>query len=237
MAETLSFDLDETKTMFRDLSPHWDQKTLTEKEMENDHAVEREDHQDDQRSDPTAEDQYPNKPRQQQEPTTTEEAVESQACLVVKKKQLLEELEAMIMAGKESIPENCGLDEAGNGGVAEDEEEVKVKPSRRRAKGRRKVLETQNVDLLMAEAQCGDGTKKSYSREVMEVLRFVKMGEQRKMWKNLLNGLDPLVRKEYNTLASSKHHKNVAKKDESPAILSKYLKLLYFILFYNVFVS
>ena len=204
MAETSSFDLDGTQTKFRDLTPHLDKD---KEKPEHDQTMEKEDHQDDQKNNPTAE--------EDQKPSN--EALESQTtCLVVKKKQLFEQLEAMIMRGTAANSEKNG------GEVAE--EEVKRKPSRRMEKRmRKKVIVSQ-----IGETHCGEGAKKVYSREVMDVLRFVKMEEQRKMWKQVLTGLDPVVRKEYDGLASSKHHKKTGKKEEVPSTISKYLGLGFF---------
>ncbi|XP_030509644.2 uncharacterized protein LOC115724493 [Cannabis sativa] len=75
------------------------------------------------------------------------------------------------------------------------------------------------VDELV-NTRGGEGTKKIYSREVMEALRFVNAKEKRKLWKSVLNGLDPVVQKEYINLASSKNHKKTGKKEESPPILN-----------------
>ncbi|PON49377.1 Gem-associated protein [Parasponia andersonii] len=210
MAETSSLDLDEPEpeTKYRDV------------ENKSDRAVEKEDHQHDQKQNPTAEDQTrnPNKPRELEPTTTTtttEEAVESQTCLVVKKKQLLEELEAMIMPVKTSNSDN--------GGVAK--EEVKTKPSGRRLRAMKRAIANQ-----IGETHGGEGTaKRVYSREVMEALRFVKMEQQRKIWENVLTAIGPFGDNETSNLASSKHHKgthfnfgnnqSIGKKEESPAIL------------------
>ncbi|PON63172.1 Gem-associated protein [Trema orientale] len=205
MAGTSSLDLDEPEpeTKFGDF------------ENKSDQAVEKEDHQHDQKQNPTAEDQTPNpnKPRElEPTTTTTEEAVESQTCLVVKKKQLLEELEAMIKASNSD-----------NGGFAK--EEVKTKPSRRRLKAMKRAVANQ-----IGETHGGEGTaKRVYSREAMEALRFVKMEQQRKIWENVLTAIGPFGDNETSNLASSKHHKgthfnfgnnqSIGKKEESPAIL------------------
>lgn len=55
----------------------------------------------------------------------------------------------------------------------------------------------------------GNVGKMRYSRKAMEALRFENVVEQRRMWKNIYNGLGPLVRKEYDFLLSSKQDKNV----------------------------
>lgn len=55
----------------------------------------------------------------------------------------------------------------------------------------------------------GNVGKMRYSRKEMEALRFENVVEQRRTWKNIYNGLGPLVRKEYDFLVSSKQDKNV----------------------------
>ncbi|KAM7253203.1 hypothetical protein ACFE04_008822 [Oxalis oulophora] len=52
-------------------------------------------------------------------------------------------------------------------------------------------------------------TKKIYSREKMEALRYVGVDDQQKLWTSLYNGLAPEVIKEYDTLVATKQPKNV----------------------------
>ncbi|XP_062107741.1 uncharacterized protein LOC133818725 [Humulus lupulus] len=95
----------------------------------------------------------------------------------------------------------------------EDFLEKVVRGSPRRHKGRK------NVALKK-----GDRSKRMYSREEMEALRFVNIVEQRKMWKDVHTGLGPIVRKEYDCLVSSKNQRNFqfnfAKKNEPTSVLS-----------------
>uniref|UniRef100_A0A803Q721 Uncharacterized protein n=1 Tax=Cannabis sativa TaxID=3483 RepID=A0A803Q721_CANSA len=69
----------------------------------------------------------------------------------------------------------------------------------------------------------GERSKRLYSREEMEALRFVNIVEQRKMWKDVHTGLGPIVRKEYDYLVSSKNQKNFqfnfGNKDEPTSVL------------------
>ncbi|GLT96764.1 hypothetical protein SLE2022_143650 [Rubroshorea leprosula] len=55
----------------------------------------------------------------------------------------------------------------------------------------------------------GNPTKKMYSREEMEALRFVDIVEQRKLWSNIHTGLGAAVMREYHDLTSSKHQKSI----------------------------
>ncbi|XP_030520868.1 uncharacterized protein LOC115734288 [Rhodamnia argentea] len=71
----------------------------------------------------------------------------------------------------------------------------------KRAKRDNLVHFDESVDACRTE---GDGTKRRYSREEMEALRFVNISEQRKLWREIYNGLGPVAR-EYANLASSKH--------------------------------
>ncbi|EXB68029.1 Gem-associated protein 2 [Morus notabilis] len=97
-----------------------------------------------------------------------ESSGKSESCLVEKKKkQLLEELEAMI-----STPITPGNEP------------------------RRTDCEEVNETLQKK-------VKVEYSREEMEALRFANMAEQRRIWKNVCNGLAPLAKKEYDGLAAA----------------------------------
>ncbi|XP_062095971.1 uncharacterized protein LOC133801723 [Humulus lupulus] len=199
MAEASSFDLDETDTMVRGLRLRWDDEK-TQNNIDHNRAVDKEDHRDDD------DDQKKNMP--------TTIAVESPTRLAVKKKELLEELEAMLNPG-----ESSHVNTFGNGGVANEELKQTM----------RKALETENVNLSIDEAHCGEGTKRMYSREVMEALRFANMEEQRKMWKHALTELDPVGEVDIDILARSKNHKeiqiscdnqqSIGKKNESATIL------------------
>lgn len=66
-----------------------------------------------------------------------------------------------------------------------------------------------NVNVNVDGNVDGNVEKMRYSRKAMEALRFENVVEQRRMWKNIYNGLGPLVRKEYDFLLSSKQDKNV----------------------------
>lgn len=131
--------------------------------------------------------------------------------------------------------------------LPKDMDEKKVKRSRRREKAVKGVLETdekaksviQMTETRIGGPKNGEGTRIEYTREELEALRFVKIGDQRKMWKDIYLGLGPTVSKEYDNLASSKPLKNIPlncesgkgllKKEELPGLLSKYSNLIHFV--------
>ncbi|XP_060671890.1 uncharacterized protein LOC107422117 [Ziziphus jujuba] len=102
--------------------------------------------------------------------------------------------------------------------LAEGMHEKKVKRSRRKAKGMKKVQEmggknigiTQMTEAHNGRPKNGEGAKTQYNREELEALRFVNIVEQRKMWKDIYVGLGPAVSKEYDDLASYKHQNDPA---------------------------
>ncbi|KAI3887354.1 hypothetical protein MKX03_002758 [Papaver bracteatum] len=51
-----------------------------------------------------------------------------------------------------------------------------------------------------------DGNKQSYSREEMEVLRFVNSYQQRQIWREIYTGLGPIVAKQLNQLAEARQN-------------------------------
>ncbi|XP_021890240.1 uncharacterized protein LOC110808908, partial [Carica papaya] len=61
-----------------------------------------------------------------------------------------------------------------------------------------------------------------YSRKELEDLRFAKIVEQRKLWKDICTALGTKIMREYNDLASNKHQKciqsNFARKEDTSAI-------------------
>lgn len=131
--------------------------------------------------------------------------------------------------------------------IAKDMDEKKVKRSRRRVKGVKKVMETdgkaksvtQVAEAFVEGPKNGERSKIEYTREEMEALRFVNIVEQRKTWKDIYIGLGPAVSKEYDELASSKQQKNIpfncessrrfGKKEELHGLLSKYSNLIHFV--------
>ncbi|KAF3952922.1 hypothetical protein CMV_021576 [Castanea mollissima] len=152
--------------------------------------------------------------------------LEPESLLEVKKKKLLKELEDKINAEKvtdfegswkiEVIDETalievndpCAAEKKGNKNGKQEMDGKKARRSRRKAK---KALEMnggggpKNVLVSGETKKSGDGTKKVYSRKEMEALRFANIAEQRKIWKEIYNGLGAVVAREYEDLASSKH--------------------------------
>ncbi|KAK9903709.1 hypothetical protein M0R45_001036 [Rubus argutus] len=77
---------------------------------------------------------------------------------------------------------------------------------------RKEKLANGKPDMVGVHSQCvknGTGAKITYSRMEMEAMRFVNLAEQRKLWKDVYNGLGPVVAREYDDLAISKHQKNI----------------------------
>ncbi|KAL4632477.1 hypothetical protein ACB092_04G053800 [Castanea dentata] len=152
--------------------------------------------------------------------------LEPESLLEVKKKKLLKELEDKINAEKvtdfegswkiEVIDETalievndpCAAEKKGNKNGKQEMDGKKARRSRRKAK---KALEMnggggpKNVLVSGETKKSGDGTKKVYLRKEMEALRFANIAEQRKIWKEIYNGLGAVVAREYEDLASSKH--------------------------------
>ncbi|XP_010057067.2 uncharacterized protein LOC104444959 [Eucalyptus grandis] len=88
--------------------------------------------------------------------------------------------------------------------VKEAADGKKTKRPRRKGKGAQRENSVHFDEPIDACRTKGDGTKRRYSREEMEALRFVNISEQRKFWREIYNGLGPVAR-EYANLASSKH--------------------------------
>ncbi|KAL5783984.1 hypothetical protein ACOSQ2_006376 [Xanthoceras sorbifolium] len=110
------------------------------------------------------------------------------------------------------------------------------KRSRRMAKDTIRVLGTserlKNITPIMEDQdgglKNGDPSRKMYSREEMEALRFVNIVEQRKLWRAIHAGLELTVSNEYDQLANSKQKNTLlnfdprqrfARKPEAPGIL------------------
>lgn len=114
--------------------------------------------------------------------------------------------------------------------------EKKAKQSRRKGKGKGKdgklVLGTFEkyknfthfLELHNGGKENGDHSKRMYSRKELEDLRFAKIVEQRKLWKDICTALGTKIMREYNDLASNKHQKciqsNFARKEDTSAIPS-----------------
>ncbi|CAL5391835.1 unnamed protein product [Camellia sinensis] len=77
----------------------------------------------------------------------------------------------------------------------------------------------------------GDGTKRAYSREEVEALRFVNLESQQKKWVEVYCGLAPIVAREYDGLIDCNHQKHIqinfdprkqfGKKKKTPAVLGE----------------
>ncbi|XP_050212436.1 uncharacterized protein LOC126664163 isoform X2 [Mercurialis annua] len=88
---------------------------------------------------------------------------------------------------------------------------------RRKRKGVKKGLMVNDEQTKMTHVgndysggQNNGGQVKKFSREEMEALRFVNIVQQRQFWKDIYTGLGDAVVKEYDGLASSRHHQNNA---------------------------
>ncbi|OMO87205.1 Survival motor neuron interacting protein 1 [Corchorus capsularis] len=140
--------------------------------------------------------------------------------------------------------ESFPVSKTGNGSVKDEKNKgkketdgKKSKRSRRKGKNEKIVLgeaeghmvSTRNLQVQNGRKGGYSHSKIMYSRKELEALRFVKVGEQRKFWRDVYNGLGAAVIKEYGDLGSWKHQKNMAlssnpdrfgRKAESPAIMS-----------------
>ncbi|KAI9194160.1 hypothetical protein LWI28_003632 [Acer negundo] len=109
----------------------------------------------------------------------------------------------------------------------------KVKQSRRKAKDTKRYERMKNTTPIMEDQdgslKNGEQSRKMYSRQEMEALRFVNIVEQRKLWNAIYTGLGLEVSNEYDQLANSKQkntllnfdpRKRFSRKLESPGILS-----------------
>lgn len=121
----------------------------------------------------------------------------------------------------------------------EDLEEKKPKRIRRKGKGRKTGSEKAELPAQVVWKN-GDGTKIMYSREEMEALRFVGVAEQRKLWREIYNGLGPVVAREYMSLTGSKHQQKgklvseasqPVKRSHGPGILGEHCHSFFLILF------
>ena len=192
--------------------------------------------------------------------------LEPESLLEVKKKKLLKELEVALMAEDKTnaekvsdfegslkievidetalieVNDQCAAEKKWNKNGKQEMDGKKVKRSRRKAK---KALEMngggrpKNVLVSGETKKSGDGTKKVYSRKEMEALRFANIAEQRKIWKEIYNGLGAVVAREYEDLASSKHvrvnfdpRNRLGMKAEASPILSKFCYFFRFLCCY-----
>ena len=193
--------------------------------------------------------------------------LEPESLLEVKKKKLLKELEVALMAEDKTnaekvsdfegslkievidetalieVNDQCAAEKKWNKNGKQEMDGKKVKRSRRKAK---KALEMngggrpKNVLVSGETKKSGDGTKKVYSRKEMEALRFANIAEQRKIWKEIYNGLGAVVAREYEDLASSKHvrvnfdpRNRLGMKAEASPILSKFCYFFRFLCCYS----
>ncbi|XVE84590.1 hypothetical protein DITRI_Ditri17bG0024800 [Diplodiscus trichospermus] len=135
------------------------------------------------------------------------------------------------------------LSKTGNGSVKnarKEKEEIdskKGKRSRRKGKNAKKALgettrhteSTEIVEVQNGWKESNSQSKIMYSRKQLESLRYAKVVEQRKLWRDVYNGLGTDVIKEYEALGSWKKQKNISlssdtrhrvgRKAESPATL------------------
>ncbi|KAK2665027.1 hypothetical protein Ddye_003601 [Dipteronia dyeriana] len=94
----------------------------------------------------------------------------------------------------------------------QESNEKKVKQSRRKAKDAKRNLGTnermKNMTPIMEDQDGGlknrERSRKMYSRQEMEALRFVNIIEQRKLWRAIYTGLGLAESNEYDELANSK---------------------------------
>ncbi|GLT96783.1 hypothetical protein SLE2022_143820 [Rubroshorea leprosula] len=93
-------------------------------------------------------------------------------------------------------------------------------------------IEDMGINSCLKSTVLKRPTKKIYSREEMEALRFVDTVEQKKLWSKIRAGLEAAVMSEYDNLAKSKHQKGIyldfdprqslGRKEEAPAIPWEY---------------
>ncbi|XWS35255.1 hypothetical protein CRYUN_Cryun21dG0110400 [Craigia yunnanensis] len=88
----------------------------------------------------------------------------------------------------------------------------------------------EEIDVQNGGKESNTQSKIMYSRKELEALRFAKVVEQQKLWRDVYNGLGTDMIREYEDLGSWKHQKNtslssdsrhrIGRKAESPATLS-----------------
>ncbi|XP_028111076.1 uncharacterized protein LOC114309532 [Camellia sinensis] len=116
---------------------------------------------------------------------------------------------------------------------------MKEKRPQRRGKGAEKLSGSNGKEKIlidMDKAQNslekeGDGTKRAYSREEVEALRFVNLESQQKKWIEIYCGLAPIVAGEYDGLIACNRQKHIqinfdprkqsGKKKKTPAVLGE----------------
>ncbi|XP_024197976.1 uncharacterized protein LOC112201179 isoform X1 [Rosa chinensis] len=172
--------------------------------------------------------------------------------LDVKKKQLLEEVEANLVPAEkkvsslrvEIIDETALIEtfkpmgflgHAKSGAQRNAKQEVNGKKARnqRRKEKLANGFKPENTIHVVQPPHSSGAKKITYSRMELEAMRFVNLAEQRKLWEHVYNGLGPVVAREYDDLAVSKHQKNIqfnsdhrkrhGKMDQAPGILGESL--------------
>ncbi|XP_050372879.1 uncharacterized protein LOC126790611 [Argentina anserina] len=141
--------------------------------------------------------------------------------LDVKKMQLLEQVEAMagekVTALKveviETVPMGClGRAQSGPQRCAAKQEVTgkKARNQRRKEKLANGFKPEKNTLPVSSGANNNNNNNKiTYSRMELEAMRFVSIAEQRKLWKDVYNGLGPAVAREYDDMAVSKQQQNI----------------------------
>lgn len=139
------------------------------------------------------------------------------------------------------------LSRTGNGSVKNEKkgkEEIdgkKAKKSRRKGKNAKKVFAepvnhtepTKMVEVQRCKKESNSQSKIMYSRKELEALRYAKVGEQRKLWRDVYSGLGNDVIREYEGLGSWKNQKKInwsfdhrfGRQAASPATLGMILSL------------
>ncbi|KAL6191441.1 hypothetical protein ACLB2K_037832 [Fragaria x ananassa] len=161
-----------------------------------------------------------------------------QDALDVKKKQLLEQVEAMAEEKVTSlkvqvIDETALIQTLPMGFLGHGDAKQQVNGKKARNQRRKEKLANGSKHEAHAGSS-GGAKKKKYSRMELEALRFVNPAGQKKLWKHVYNGLGAVVAREYDHLAiSMQHQKNIQfnsdhqkcywKMDEAPGILGESL--------------
>ncbi|OVA11713.1 Gem-associated protein 2 [Macleaya cordata] len=138
--------------------------------------------------------------------------------------QEVKEMPVIFPASVSETGNGCGKKDTGSralgkkrsgsctGNIKQEMVRKQEKCFKRNGKGMKKFTETrgrQNLLSLLAEAgnvcqKTADGSKRVYSRNEMEALRFANCDDQRQIWMEIYTGLGPVVARELNGLADSK---------------------------------
>ncbi|KAM7261365.1 hypothetical protein ACFE04_008732 [Oxalis oulophora] len=137
--------------------------------------------------------------------------IEVESVLESKKNELLARIDGILpRTGNGHVKGPDDVIDIAKGSENKGNNNEKGKQSRRsKAREEKRQLEkSQGHQNLVSFQEDVDQSKSMYSKEKMLALRFVNVADQRKKWRSVYTSLAPDLVKEYDSLVSSKKHKN-----------------------------